>query len=460
MLKKRIPTLIGLLLLLSGAFVGVLFIGNRTDFLPRAAPEYVPRKVKITNISDTGFTISWITQEPSIGLLRWGLNAAQLDTVVLDERDQISGQSGEYRTHYITVTGLQPTSTYYFKLGSAGKQLYDNNGQAFSLTTAPTITTVPAADTIHGSVGTSVDTPAEGAIVYVTAQDATPLSALVKNNGTWTLSLSTARKTDLSEYIVYNPQSTLLDILVQSDADTVTTARTTTGNDQPVPPITLGQAHDFTQTAQAETTPQINNPNPTPVPESRFSLDPIEVTDTPSDDIFGINNPAKDGAVVVSTQPELQGIAPKGAKLTITVHSAQIYTESINVDDTGAWNWTPPGELEPGEHTVTVSYNDEAGILHTINRTFIVYAAEDNLGPNYSATPSATPAPTTTPSPTTIVPTPSATRAPTPTITPRPTPTATDAALPVAATVHPTYIIAALGIVLLGLGISLRKISV
>ena len=469
MLKRRIPTIIGIVLLIAGALAGVMFINRSTGFLPRASPEYIPQKINLTNITDTSFTASWVTQEPAIGFVKYGENAGNLTTITVDERDQLTGDSGEYRTHYVSVLGLKPQTTYYFKLGSQGKRLYDNNGQSLSITTGPTLGDSPSADTVYGTIMTPAQTPAEGAIIYLSFPDsnkATPLSSLVKQNGSWALSLSTTRTADLTGFVQYDPQTTTLTFLSRSTINDDTTAVTTTALDQPVPVIILGTQQDF-RNLPIDVAPSLSPENtPTPPPASKFSLTPVTVTEPKDDPTIVINTLPKNDLTIKDVQPEIQGKAPPGTALTITIHSSTIYTDSVNSDETGRWTWTPPGYLSPGEHTLSISYTDQQGILHTLSRTFIVEVAASagNNLPAYTATPSAAIAPTYTPNPTNIptrAPLPSATVKPTPSTAPTsipipsqkpttrptliPSPSPTPHALPTAGTTIPTFTLILLG---------------
>ncbi len=456
MLKKRIPTIIGLLLLVIGAVSGVVFINQGTNFLPRAAPEYAPQKVKITNVSENGFVVSWITQDPTIGFVKWGETASSLSTTTTDDRDQLAGSSNEYRTHYISIQDLKPGATYYFKLGSQKNQLYDNNGQPFSITTPLTLGTPPPADTAYGTVNTAADTPAEGAIVYLSLDNATPVSALVKQNGNWAANLSTARTLDLSAYATYDAATTKIEIAVQPATGELTKVTTNTANDQPVPTITIGQTTDFSANTsptpttalgspepQAQATPTtdpVASPNlePTPQPENKLSLQSLVVTEDKSITITSI---PKDGAVVDTSKPEVGGKAPADAVLTITVHSSTVVSDQIQVSESGAWDWTPPADLEPGTHTVTVSYTDAEGILHQTSRDFVVAdLTVQAVDLQYSASPSASTTPTPKPSP-----------------TPRSV-VATESANVVAGSTTPTYFFLIVGLATLAFGsLILRK---
>jgi hypothetical protein len=470
MLKKRIPTIVGLILLLIGVIGGVVFINQGTDFLPRAAPEHIPQKVKITNITDTGFVISWITKEPAMGFVKYSDNPLSLSRNAVDDRDQLAGSTGEYRTHYVSLQNLDPASTYYFKIGSQKDQLFDNNGQPFSITLPAKIDPKPAADTVFGTILTAVDTPAEGAIIYLSMENATPLSALVKQNGNWATNLSLARSPDLQSYATYDPETSQIDMLIQSNDGEPTTAVTTTGNDQPVPTIVLGKQNIFASDSDSSTNPSApTTPNtPTseingqpgfegPVGSSKFNLDTLLIEGGETLTITAI--PA-DG-VMESPQPKLSGQAPPGAVLTITVHSPVAYTGTVTADQNGTWEWLVPSPLTSGDHTVTVSYTDPQGKVYSTEKPFVIAATSlQQVDLAYAATPSATPVPTpvATPQPiTTPIATPVAgpTAAPTPTPlpTPRTTIVATGSAEIIAGNSSTSIVLLLLGFVITVFGI-------
>jgi hypothetical protein len=453
MLKKRIPTIVGLFLLLIGVISGVIFINQGTNFLPRAAPEYTPQKVKITNITDSGFVVSWVTQEPTSGYLKYADNPVNLSTTAVDDRDQLSGTSGEYRTHYVSLQNLKPQTAYYFKLGSQKDQLYDNNGQPFSISLPAKIDLRPEADSVFGTVVTAVDTPAEGAIIYLSLDGATPLSALVKQNGNWAANLSQSRTVDLTTYATYDLESSRINILVQSNEGESTTAVTTTNNDQPVPTIVLGKSNDFT-TTNINPTPPPTNPSPPPSSEnsgsSKFNLNPLS---TDAGNSVTITNLPTDGQFT-SPQPEFQGTAPPNTTLTISVHSPTAHTGTATSDTRGFWQWLVPAPLTPGDHHLSITYTDSQGIVHQLERDFVISAVSlQQVDLAYAATPSASPTPMPPPTPTPI---PETAPTPTPDPTPRTTVVASESAQIVAGSTDMGFNLVALGIFLIGLGFFTR----
>jgi hypothetical protein len=414
--KKRIPTILGISILVAGLGAGLYLVGQQT-IVPRASGDITPKEIKITNIAEDSFAVSWITDKETIGFVKFGSSANKLDQRVGDDRDQLSGSTKASKTHHVSLQHLKADSVHYFKLGSVSGRtfLFDDDGQPYQIKTAPVLGTPPAADTIFGTILAGEATPAEGAIVYVALPNAAPSSAVVRASGNWALSISTTRTEDLSAYATYDRQATVVNIFVQGGGGQTATAVTVTSNDTPVPNIILGNDYDFRNQPAADEGSVLEQVEPgtameeTPVEEeesgdeeqSQFSFGSLgEATladeATPSGEL-AIVNPAEEGESVNTQEPEFLGTGPVGKTLTITVESPQTYSDSVTVDEEGWWDWTPPVGLEPGEHTVTVSYVDDEGQEQKVSRSFLVLAAGESDLPSMEATPSATASPSAEP---------------------------------------------------------------
>ncbi|MBC8422446.1 MAG: right-handed parallel beta-helix repeat-containing protein, partial [Chloroflexi bacterium] len=153
-------------------------------------------EVRVTNVRDTSFTVSWITDIPSDGHANYGTDPATLDQIAYDAR----GTGARDDTHYVTIADLSPSTTYYFDVVS-GSTTDDNGGAHYVVITGPTLG-LPTVDTIYGQVFKEDETtPAEGTIVYITLRDkdgngssgeAALLSALVDGDGWWSTNLGNA----------------------------------------------------------------------------------------------------------------------------------------------------------------------------------------------------------------------------------------------------------------------------
>lgn len=462
--EHKIPTLIGLFVLVVGLVAGIFLVQSGQVFFLKASPEITPTEVKITNVSDNAFSVSWITQKETSGFVQFG-QSETLDQTQSDDRDQISGGTGNFNTHHITLKNLSPKTQYYFKIGSGGR-LFDNSGKPYEITTASTPKAAQVlSDVASGIVLTPDKTPAEGAVVYLSMANMTPQSALMGSSGNWMISLSTAFSGDLSGLANYDLKAQTEEIFVQAASLGTATAIVTTENDNPVPELILGQTYDFRQNLPQEgITPTpgaaTTQPTPTQSASSKFSFtdlgSPTLATETAQ---LKITNPDQEGEKLNTPKPEFTGTGPAGKTIQILIESPK-YNGTTTVEPDGTWSWSMPTNLTPGEHKITITY-----LGKSITRTFTVLAAGESELPAFTATPSATLTPTQTPTPTrtpTATPTPklTPTLSPTQTASPsaRTTMPATGAAVPQPGNLTPTLLVFIMGLTLILSGLIIGKV--
>ncbi len=157
-----------------------------------------PPEISSITVSDVGassFTVSWITDVDTTGQINYGASPDSLGSVAYDDREQAT----EDDTHYVIVTGLDVSITYYFDVISA-ESTDDNDGSHYEVSTGPGLDfTMP--EMISGKVyQMGGETPAEGTIVYVSIGTSQVLSALVDETGTWGLDIAAIRTADYLSY--------------------------------------------------------------------------------------------------------------------------------------------------------------------------------------------------------------------------------------------------------------------
>ena len=447
---KRLPTILGLLLVLGAIAGGVVMIKNGPDFFLKASPTLTPSQIKVTNITDNSFTVSWLTEDKTSGFVKYGTEP-NLSFTGADDRDQLSGKTDNFNTHHITLKNLKPTTAYFFKIGSGGK-IFDSNGQPYQITTAKTAKTSPANDVAYGTVVNQSGQAVEGAIVYLSLANASPASTLTKASGSWVIPLNLIRSADLADWASYDKEASIEEIFIQAGALGTATVVATTKNDSPMPKITLGQNFDFRKIAEITPEEEKIQMEKQATESSKFALEATPAaSSTPTataDKELKIINPGQNEKL--NTQkPEILGTAPAGETLTITIQSTATYSGTVKVDSQGNWKWSPPANLEPGEHTITASYLDKNGQEQTVSHTFLVLASGTSELPSLTATPSG-----------------EATPSPTPTASPSPTPTATDAGrvsmpsteggVPSSGYLTPTFLVFIIGCSLIFLGLFLK----
>lgn len=400
---KRLPTLLGILILVAGIAATTYLAENVNRFFLKAEPAVSPQKIKTSNLTPTTFTVSWITPgNSSSGYLKFGKTQA-LGKVNLDDRDQNIDNLGKFTVHHVTVSNLESRATYYFKVISQGKE-YDDNGAPYRITTASANSSTTPLNPTFGMVLEENSKPPKEGIVYVKVGSSSLVSTLIKPSGNWLVPLAPLLNQDLKGPLVVKPEDAE-EILVQGEEKT-SKAVTTLTNNTPVPEIVLGKDYDF-RTAIS------------PTPTS------AEITPSLLSPVFSLTHPASNAAV--PGQPLFRGTGYPGKTVEIKVESETTLNNTVTVDQNGNWIWQPPTNLPVGEHTVTVATTDNQGKIQTIIRKFVILASGTQVVE--AATPSATtqPTPTSQPSPT---PTPKVTTSPTPSTTIRVTPTSKPTSTP------------------------------
>lgn len=414
LLNQKIPTVLGILLLLISVGTGIFFITQGGMNKLGLNPNIAPKNVSISNITDSQLTVSWTTDEKTDGLIKYD-TTPNLSKTSKDNRLQISAENSQFYLHYVTLKELQPTKTYYFKIVSGGK-LYDNKGQAYTITTGPVLGSIGEAKIVSGKILSAENTPAAEVIVNLGTTNMAPMSALTDKEGRWAIFLNKARSTDLSSYTILDPEATILKIDVLGEKRTAS-AVTITKNAFPVPDIVLGHdPYDFREifADQEEKPPAIAFQNPTgPEPEqeplqsatpssqpnikraSQFVLQPTSTASATPAQIVTISNPAKDGEQLNTLRPEFQGKGPAFKVLTIKIESTKVISSSVTVNNNGQWTYTPANDLNPGSHTISLAYVNDKGDTETVKRPFTVLAAGNSELPALTATRSAQPSPIT-----------------------------------------------------------------
>lgn len=450
--EKRIPTILGMFL--TALLIVGLGIGRRQIFLSRADQQIVPSDVRITNVTDNSFTVSWITAKETNGLVK--LLTEEGERMFPDARDK-TGELSQFATHYVEVVGLESNKTYRFIIISGGREFFSSGNNPYQVKTAlPLSGELPRANLASGRVETADGQPAEGAIVYLAIEGISPLSSLVTSQGNWAISLAKAFSSDLTGLANYQEGKIIEEIFVQGGKLGTATARVYTENDDPVPLIVLGRQHDFTQEDQASSNSLSGQTITSSEEESR--LGGVEVDEQP-EKAFTILNP-EEGETISFPRPEIFGTGPRGARIKIILESPTKYEAEIEIDESGDWRWTPPQDLTPGVHTLRVTYVDpQSGQEETFVRSFVL-AANDTETPSFTATPSGemlSPTPTLTPTPIlTITPSATPTATPTTSLPPRTTQPSTESGVPQSGFWQPTFVFVAGGALLfLGIGLLL-----
>lgn len=370
----KLPTILGIIILSAGLFAGVLLINSRQVFKLGAKVEPIPKDIRITNITESSFTVSWTTEVESRGFVKWG------------KKDKLFNQTAREETakagliHSTTIISLDSDGTYYFNINSNGKD-YDNEGISWSV---KTLSQKPNQDKIY--VGSGIVLQQDGmtkalALIYLTINGVVQ-STITSEQGSWVI--------PITNYTQNVNDQTVVEIFVNAGTVGTASAIINAGNVKNTPTIILGKVNDFRNMGSIDNSTNLpesslNLPEDVEI-ASRFEVEEqiIEENDKKEDIPVSLDS-IDEGETITTVNPEFFGKGPTEAMIEIVVESDP-QTDIVATDESGNWSWNPPNNLEEGEHSVTIKWQDASGIFKTITRNFYVSAAE---GPAFEASQSA-----------------------------------------------------------------------
>lgn len=419
MQQRKIPTIVGLILVVAAVMIFRFAFDRVTPLLTRASVSHAPKNMTVTNITDTSFTVTWLTDEPVNGSVRVEGGGIFFDERYTDSSAKTRTTPAEYTTHSVAVRNLKPESAYKFTILSNGSPS-NTGGKPYETKTAPAVTGLGTGiEPAYGQISAQNGLPLEAAIVYLTLENGQTLSTLSKATGTWVIPLNLVRSSDLTRYI-QNAERINETLVIRAD-DGESSALTDTLNDNPVPAMTIGKTYDFRK-IQAENIPpkQLAQVSPSPAVLGT-NTDKTKQT-------VSITKPA-DGSAIPSNLPLIQGTGITGNQILITIGIEKPMSDTVIVGGDGIWRYTPIKPLSEGKQSVTITTTNAQSKTVAITHTFeVLKSGTQVLG---DATPSAT-------------------LTPLPTVADEPTPTSTLAGEPIPETGFPLPLIT---LIILGLGL-------
>lgn len=243
----KIPTILGLGILVIGAGLGVFLTSQNQIFFTKASSSPEPNNVNIANITDRSVSIFWKTNEESTGFIKSGTSQDNLDKTYLDDRDQKTPQN--HRLHFVTLSDLQPETTYYYKIQS-GESLYPNNPLSFK--TSGKVETF-SFEPIAGSVIDKNFEPTKEAIINLELPNAQKLAAITLVAGNFIFPLNNFKTADLTAPLP-KPISPIKAKLSIEGTDISSEVTFGFPLEAPsLPPITLGKNIDFSSEIKTST---------------------------------------------------------------------------------------------------------------------------------------------------------------------------------------------------------------
>ncbi len=170
--------------------------------------------IEIVNLTDTGFSVIWVSEEREEGYVSYGTSVGSLSLDASDERDGITSRN-PYYVHIVSLSRLQPETEYFFEINS-GNEVYDNGGSKYRVTTFPTLSSPPPFDSIRGDVEGIPEHKEAVVVAHLQDEDNTgsqgkssKIASSVDENGRWILSIADSRTEDGLSYFEYTSGDSL-----------------------------------------------------------------------------------------------------------------------------------------------------------------------------------------------------------------------------------------------------------
>ena len=179
--------------------------------------------ILVTNLTNAGFSVVWRSSEKEEGYVKYGTSKTALNTEVRDYRDGFVSM-GKYNSHLIETERLESETTYYFEVYSGGK-VYDNDGEKYSVTTFPLLSTAIPFETKSGQVLNATD-PSDWVLVFKlidndevgTLGSSGYLSTLPDEEGYWMTTIGDSRSEDGDSYFSFSDTDILQTFFVGADS--------------------------------------------------------------------------------------------------------------------------------------------------------------------------------------------------------------------------------------------------
>lgn len=393
--NKRMPTIFGIGFVVLGIVLTTVIVSIQTSLRSNAVSSQEPKNVKVTNLSDNAFSITYQTDTATTGSVNYG-QSKELGNTQLEDMDKEKDNLSPKNVHSITVEKLSPDTKYYLVVIS-GQNTFLNNGAPFEITTAPDISSPSASQNIlRGKVVLPDGNPPNEALVYLSTDNSQLLSTTVAKDGEFKFSLKGLRADDLSSYFEVKEDTVLKLFAISNSLES--TVLFSGKETYLIPTITLSNDYDFTKDFVAIASKSAQSG----FPSTQFKSENLKPQ---------ILTPKKE-QIFTDQRPQFSGTSLPNETVEIIIRSDEKIQTQVKADSNGNWTYRPPTSLSPGAHTITIQARDSSGILTTIMQSFTVFAQEPQV--SESTAPSATPTQTITPS---LTPTPTLTLLPSPTIT-------------------------------------------
>ncbi|MBI4039777.1 fibronectin type III domain-containing protein [Candidatus Daviesbacteria bacterium] len=234
----KIPTILGLAVLIVGLGVGVFLTVQRQIFTSKAALSSTPKNITVANLSGHTASVYWQTDEAVTGFIQAGENSS-LGQTFKDDRD--IDNPVPHQVHFVTLANLKPNTIYYYKIISGSSTFPESELLNFK---TPALVSPLDQKPIIGTLLGSDKKPITEALILLAVPGGQNLATVTKLEGNFILPLTELKNTDLgSSYNLSQNNPTALLTIFNNQA--ISKISLKLPFDKILPPITLGQNLDL-----------------------------------------------------------------------------------------------------------------------------------------------------------------------------------------------------------------------
>lgn len=372
--EPHVPTVIGIVILLIGMLATIFLIENSPVLSSQATGSNTVKEIVVANISDTNFSVGWLTDNFTVGYIKyWEKGNSLTERLAYDDRDQ-NNKPTPHTAHLVTVPNLKSNTTYQFTLVSNNK----NAGKNYLVTTYPTLSA--SASTLKPAYGQIVynQKPAGDVLVISDFGDTQIMVVATDDNGSWMMPLNLIRVDSGSNYYNFkNKQGLALKFLGINGQSTV---KFLAENASPLPVIRLGENYDFTQLKSNLL---------------KLLITPVYAASTNTNLPFKVIFPTPNLGISTD-KPVFKGTGAPLQKVIISLNGQLVLSQQVTILENGTWSFVPQISLPPGKYSAAFIYNPKNAKTETVGLNFMILKSGTSvLG---DATPAASLTPSLVPS--------------------------------------------------------------
>lgn len=149
---KNFYLIASFLIMFGGLFATYRLVGFPQSLNLFATASTTPTNIQITQVSSSGFTITWTTEGESTGYLQYGKTLNSKDKIAYDIKAAGKDKKAFQTTrHQVSVNSAEANQLYFYSIYSQGREYSASEGSIFT----PIKTLTDAADLTPAPEGSS-----------------------------------------------------------------------------------------------------------------------------------------------------------------------------------------------------------------------------------------------------------------------------------------------------------------